>query len=65
MAVSSFMAEGAAIPQGSALTDVTKQTVMPEWYTNYAMDILAGQKAIASRPYETAPMPRIRAASHA
>lgn len=57
--VSSFMAEGAAIPQGSALTDMTKQTVMPEWYTNYAMDILSGQQAIASRPYETAPMPRV------
>ena len=59
MAVSSFMAEGAAIPQGSALTDMTKQTVMPEWYTNYAMDILAGQQAIAGRPYQTAPMPRV------
>jgi len=59
MAVSSFLAEGAAIPQGSALTDVTKQTVMPEWYTNYAMDMLSGQKALASRPYQTAPMPRI------
>ena len=59
MAVSSFLAEGAAIPQGSALTDVTKQTVMPEWYTNYAMDMLSGQRALANRPYQTAPMPRI------
>jgi hypothetical protein len=59
MAISSFLAEGAAIPQGSALTDMTKQTVMPEWYTNYAMDILSGQQAIANRPYETAPMPRV------
>ena len=59
MAISSFLAEGAAIPQGSALTDMTKQTVMPEWYTNYAMDILSGQNAIANRPYETAPMPRV------
>lgn len=59
MAVSSFLAEGAAIPQGSALTDMTKQTVMPEWYTNYAMDILSGQQALAGRPYETAPMPRV------
>jgi hypothetical protein len=59
MAVSSFLAEGAAIPQGSALTDMTKQSVMPEWYTNYAMDILSGQNAIANRPYETAPMPRV------
>ena len=59
MAVSSFLAEGAAIPQGSALTDMTKQTVMPDWYTNYAMDILSGQQALANRPYTTAPMPRV------
>lgn len=59
MAVSSFLAEGAEIPQGSALTDLTKQSVLPPWYTNYAMDMLSGQKAIASRPYQTAPMPRI------
>ncbi len=59
MAVSSFLSEGAAIPQGSALTDMTKQQVLPEWYTNYAMDILSGQQAIANRPYATAPMPRV------
>ena len=59
MAVSSFLAEGMEIPQGSALTDMTKQQVLPEWYTNYAMDILAGQQAIAGRPYATAPMPRV------
>ena len=59
MAVSSFLAEGATIPQGSALTDMTKQTVLPEWYTNYAMDILSGQQAIANNPYQTAPMPRV------
>jgi hypothetical protein len=47
------------IPQGSALTDMTKQQVLPEWYTNYAMDILSGQQAIANRPYATAPMPRV------
>ena len=53
-----FMSEG-AIPQGSALTDMTKQTVLPDWYTNYAMDILSGQQALANRPYQTAPMPRV------
>ena len=59
MAVSSFLAEGAAIPQGSALTDMTKQTVLPPWYSNYAMDILSGQQALAGRDYATAPMPRV------
>ena len=59
--VSTFMNEGtaAAIPQGSALTDITKQTVMPDWYTNYAMDVLSGQQAIAKRDYVKAPMPRV------
>lgn len=59
MAVSNFLAEGATIPQGSAVTDMTKQTILPDWYTNYAMDILSGQQAIANRPYTTAPMPRV------
>ena len=59
MSRSSFLSEGAAIPQGSALTDMTKQQVLPDWYSNYAMDILSGQNAIANRPYETAPMPRV------
>ena len=57
--VSSFLTEGAAIPQGSALTDMTKQTVLPDFYTNYAQDILAGQKALSNRPFTTAPMPRV------
>jgi hypothetical protein len=31
---------------------MTKQTVMPEWYTNYAMDILSNQQAVAARPFQ-------------
>lgn len=48
----SFMAEGQDIPAGSALTDVTKQTILPDWYSNYAMDVLANQKAAAARPFQ-------------
>jgi hypothetical protein len=59
MAVSNFLTEGAAIPQGSAVTNMTKQTILPDWYTNYAQDILSGQSAISARPYTTAPMPRV------
>jgi hypothetical protein len=59
VAISSFLTEGAAIPQGSAVTDMTKQTILPDWYSGYAQDILAGQRAIADRPYATAPMPRV------
>jgi hypothetical protein len=47
----SFMAEGKAIPAGSALTDITKQTVLPDWYSKNAMDILANQKAVAARSF--------------
>jgi len=62
MTTTTFTAEGAKpIPQGSALTDMTKQQVLPEWYTNYAMDILAGQKAISSRDYVKRPMDRVAA----
>lgn len=57
--VNSFLNEGAAIPQGSALTDMTKTSTMPSWYTNYAMDLLAAQKALSNRDYTKAPMPRV------
>jgi hypothetical protein len=59
VAISSFLTEGAAIPQGSAVTDMTKQTILPDFYTNYAQEILSGQKALANRPFTTAPMPRV------
>ena len=61
----SFMAEGKAIPAGSALTDITKQTVLPDWYSKNAMDILANQKAVAARPFQEyvdasgKPIPRV------
>ena len=59
MAVSSFLAEGMEIPQGSALSDMTKQQVLPDWYTNYAMDILANQRAVSTNPYATYQGPRV------
>jgi hypothetical protein len=30
----------------------TQQTILPDWYTNYAMDILANQQAVAARPFQ-------------
>jgi hypothetical protein len=59
MSRSSFLAEGMEIPQGSALSDTTKQTVLPDWYTNYAMDILANQRSVSANPYATYQGPRI------
>ena len=49
---SSFLNEGAAVPAGSAVKAMSTSTTMPEWYTNYGMDILANQKAIAGRGFQ-------------
>ena len=58
MALSDFLNNG-QIPAGSAVKSTTSQTVLPEWYSNYAMQLLANQNALLNRPYETAPMPRV------
>jgi hypothetical protein len=58
MALSDFLNNG-QIPAGSAVKSTTSQTVLPEWYTNYAMQLLSNQGALQNRPYETAPMPRV------
>jgi hypothetical protein len=45
-----FLTEGKpveAVPVSS-----TQQTILPDWYTNYAMDILANQQALAARPFQ-------------
>lgn len=58
MALSDFMNNG-QIPAGSAVKSMTTQTVLPDWYSNYAMELLANQGALMNRPYEPAPMPRV------
>lgn len=50
--VSSFLSDGAEIPEGSALKATQSETVLPPWYTNYAMDTLAAQQAVAARPFQ-------------
>ena len=57
--VGSFLTEGRQIPEGSALRATQSQTVLPEWYTNYAMDMLANQQALAQRPFPLPTMPRV------
>ncbi|MEI6281514.1 MAG: hypothetical protein WCP82_02175 [Alphaproteobacteria bacterium] len=37
----------------------TTETVLPDWYTNYAMDILSNQQAISNQPYTLYGAPRI------
>ena len=36
-----------------------EQTALPDWYTNYAMDVLSNQQAIAAQPYPTYSGPRV------
>lgn len=57
--IGGFLTEGRQIPEGSALRATQSQTVLPEWYTNYAMDMLANQQALAQRPFPLPPMPRV------
>ena len=45
-----FLTEGkppTAVPVSS-----TEQMVLPDWYSNYAMDILANQRVLAERPFQ-------------
>lgn len=32
--------------------DLTTQKILPDWYTNYAMDVLANQKAVSSQQFQ-------------
>ena len=63
MGLFDFLTEGkppTAVPVSS-----TEQTVLPDWYSNYAMDILANQRVLAERPFQAyadasgKPIPRI------
>lgn len=40
-------------------TTTYTQGILPDWYTNYAQDIIANQQAIANRPYTAYPGPRL------
>lgn len=59
MAITDFLTAGSAIPQGSAVTSMTNQTVLPDWYTNAAMQVIANQNAVSQRPYTTYQGPRV------
>lgn len=37
----------------------TSETVLPDWYTNYAMQILSNQQATSANPYATYGSPRV------
>ena len=42
-----------------APTSRTTETVLPDWYTNYAMQVLSNQQALSAQPYTTYQGPRI------
>lgn len=58
MALTDFLTNG-QIPAGSAATSTTSQTILPDWYTNYAMQVLANQQAASAMPLSTFQGPRV------
>jgi len=52
-----FLTEGKA-PQAVPVSS-TEQSVLPDWYTNYAMDILSNQQALANRAFPLYQGPRV------
>jgi len=59
MALLDFLTSGAPLPAGTAPISKTTSTATPDWYTNYAKDLLSGQQNIATTPYQTYQGPRI------
>lgn len=59
MAFIDFLTEGQPIPAGSGVRDLTTTTALPEWYTNYAMQLLSDQTAVGATPYSSFPGARV------
>jgi hypothetical protein len=59
MALLDFLTSGAPLPAGTAPISKTTTTATPDWYTNYAKDLMAGQQNIATTPYQTYQGPRV------
>jgi hypothetical protein len=47
------------LPTGSTFKSLTSQTTLPDWYTNYAMQLLSNQQALAAQPMPTYQGPRV------
>lgn len=58
MALTDFLTNG-QIPAGSAAVSKTSQTILPDWYTNYAMQVLGNQQAASAMPYTPYQGPRV------
>jgi hypothetical protein len=57
MALGDFLSDGQPI-QAQPYARTT-QAVLPDWYSNYAMDILSNQQSVSARPFELYQGPRI------
>lgn len=58
MALTDFLTNG-QVPFGSGVISKTGQTILPDWYTNYAMQVLANQQAASAVPYTAYQGPRV------
>lgn len=56
--ISSFLSDG-QIPAQMAYKSLTSQTVLPDWYTNYAMQLLSNQQQQMTTPYQAYQGPRV------
>lgn len=54
----SFLNNG-QLPAGSTYTSKTSETVLPDWYTNYAMQVLSNQQGLSSQPLSLFQGPRV------
>jgi len=59
MAFLDFSTEGAPIPATSGVIDKTTTSTLPDWYTNYGMDLLGRQTNVLNTPYATFQGPRV------
>lgn len=58
MALNDFLNNG-QVPDGSAFKSSTTSTALPDWYTNYAMQVLSNQNAQAATPFPLFQGPRV------
>ena len=58
MALTDFLTNG-QVPFGSGVISKTSQSILPDWYTNYAMQVLANQQAASAVPYTPYQGPRV------
>jgi len=63
MAVSNFLNEGAAIPLGSAVTDMTKENILPPILTSSAATGVNMANDLLNRDYVAPPMPTVAGAT--